>query len=408
MGLISPVGETVAEAWHHITHGISGVRPIEDFDTTLSNIRVAAQVRGWDPTRYMLAKEARKRDRYQQFIAAAGAQAFADSGLTLTDANRHRVGVMIGSSVGGVTSYYQEVMNLVETGDPRRVTPYGIPMLMVNGGSTHVAIAIGATGPSVIVASACATGTDCIGTAFDLVRWGRADAMVAGGGDAPIYPIGLLAFDRTGACARTAEPPDAASRPFSRDRTGLVFSEGAGVVVLEALEHAQARGARIYAEVIGYGATSDAHHITAPHPDGGGAARAILLALEDAAVPPEAVDYINAHGTATGLNDAMETKAVKTAFGRHAYDIPISSTKSMTGHAMAATGAFEVIWCALAMRDSVMPPTINLDEPDPECDLDYIPHHAREKRLRVTMTNSFGFGGHNASLVLRAFPGGGR
>lgn len=405
MGMVSPVGQSVEESWANIRDGVSGVGGITRFDSTPLQVHIAAEVKDWDATRFMPAKEARRRDLYQQFIAAAGQQAFADSGLQLTDENRHRVGVMIGSSVGGVNSYYDELKQLLETGDYRKISPFSIPMFMVNGGSDHVGIEIGATGPSFVPASACATGADCIGVAFDMIRLNRIDAALAGAGDAPIYSIGMGAFDRTGACSRMNDTPTQAVRPFSRDRQGLVFSEGAGVVVLETLDLARARGANILAEVVGYGTTADAYHITAPHPDGGGAARALRMALDDARLNPEDVDYINAHGTATPLNDLMETKAVKAVFGDHAYRVPMSSSKSMTGHAMGATAAFEAIWCVLAMRDGVAPPTINLDEPDPECDLDYVPHTARELPLNVTMSNSFGFGGHNVSLVLRRYDG---
>ena len=402
MGLISPLGQSVAESWEAIVAGRSGIAPLTRFDATDYAVKIAAEVKDWDPSRYMLAKEARKRDRYQQFALAAALQAFQDSGLDLTDENRHRTGVIVGSAVGGIDSYYQEVRKLLDTGDPRRITPFGIPMLMVNGGSDLIAIETGATGPSYTPTSACATGGDCIGHAFDLIRMGRLDRAMAGCGEAPIIPIGIAAFDRTGACSHENDNPTMASRPFDKDRTGLVFAEGGGVLVLEELESAKARGAHIYAELAGYGATSDAYHITAPEPEGRGPTAAIRMALDDAQLTPDDIDYINAHGTATALNDIMETKAVKNAFGERAYKVPISSTKSMTGHAMGATAAFEAIFSILAIRDSVAPPTINLAEPDPECDLDYVPNTARQMPIRNAMSNSFGFGGHNVSLIFKA------
>lgn len=403
MGLISPLGQSVTESWDAIINGRSGIGPLTRFDSTNFAVKIAAEVKDWDPSVYMLGKEARRRDRFQQFAVGAALQAFRDSGLEITDENRHRTGVIVGSAVGGIDSYYQEVRRLFETGDPRRITPFGIPMLMVNGGSDLITIEIGATGPSYTPISACATGADCIGHAFDLIRMGRLDSALAGCGEAPIIPIGIAAFDRTGACSHENDNPHMASRPFDKDRTGLVFAEGSGVLVLEELESARARGATIYGEIVGYGATSDAFHITAPEPEGKGAAATIRLALDDAGLNVDDIDYINAHGTATALNDIMETKAVKTVFGQRAYDIPMSSTKSMTGHAMGATAAFEAIFSILAIRDSVAPPTINLHEADPECDLDYVPNTTREMPIRHAMSNSFGFGGHNVSLIFKAF-----
>jgi 3-oxoacyl-[acyl-carrier-protein] synthase II len=305
--------------------------------------------------------------------------------------------------VGGVSSYYDEAMMLFETGDIRRITPFGIPMLMVNGGSDIVSIDTGAMGPSYVPVSACATGADCIGHAFDLIRMGRLDQALAGAGEAPIFPMGVAAFDRVGAVSRLNDTPETASRPFDKDRTGLVFGEGAGVLVLEELEHARTRGANILAEIIGYGATSDAFHLTAPHPDGKGASQALVQALRDARLNPEDIHYINAHGTATDLNDPMETKAVKRVFGEYAYRVPMSSTKSMTGHCMGATAAMEAAFAVLALRDQIAPPTCNLQEPDPDCDLDYVPNEARPLAMRNVMSNSFGFGGHNVSLIISAF-----
>jgi beta-ketoacyl-acyl-carrier-protein synthase II len=401
-GMVSPLGHNAEDSWQAIRQGKSGVGCITRFDASNYAVKIAAEVKNWDPTAHMSAKDARRCDIYQQFIIAAGKQAIAHSGLEVTDANRLRTSVIIGSSVGGVVSYAEEAEMLFKTGDPRRITPFGIPMMMANGGSDLVGIELGAMGPSYTLVSACATGGDCIGQAFDLIRGNRIDQALAGAGDAAIFSIGIAAFDRTGAVSRLNDQPELACRPFDKNRTGLVFAEGAAVLVLEALETAQARGAQIYAEVVGYGSTVDAFHITAPHPEGIGATAAIRAALDDAGLNPEQIDYINAHGTGTQLNDVIETKAVKRALGEAAYRIPMSSTKSMTGHAMGATAAMEAVFSVLALRDQIAPPTINLIEPDPECDLDYVPNQAREMALTHIMSNSFGFGGHNASLILKA------
>lgn len=403
MGMISPLGHNAEDTWANIKAGKSGIARITRFDAEGTSVQIAAEVKDWDASQYMLAKEARKRDLNQQFTVAAAQQAMQSSGLVVDEGNRTRTGVVIGSAVGGVGSYYKEAQMLFETGDWRKITPFGIPMLVVNGGSNLVSIEIGAMGRSSTPISACATGADCIGHAFDLIRMGKLDQALAGGAEAPIIPIGIAAFDRIGACSRMNDNPTGASRPFSKDRAGLVFSEGACVLVLEELEHALARGANILAEMIGYGATSDAFHITAPHPDGIGASLAIQAALDDAGLQPTDIHYINAHGTGTDLNDVMETKAVKRVFGEHAYRVPMSSTKSMTGHGMGATAAMESAFVILALRDQVVPPTINLTQPDPECDLDYVPNEARPVALRNVMSNSFGFGGHNVSLIFTQY-----
>ncbi len=405
MGIISPLGHSVAETWENIKAGKSGIGQITHFDTTDYAVKIAAEVKDWDPTKYMLAKEVRRRDLNEQFSVAASQEAIRDASFEVSDENRYRTGVFVGSAVGGIGSYYETSQMVFETKDPRRITPFGIPMLLVNGGSDLISIALGAGGPSYAPISACATGADCIGHAFDMIRIGRIDRAVAGGGEAPIIPIGIAAFDRTGACSRENDNPAYACRPFAKDRPGLVFSEGAGVVILEELEAAKARGAPIYAEIVGYGSTSDAFHITAPEPEGKGAGAAIQFALDYAGLTPQDIDYINAHGTGTSLNDVMETKAVKRVFGERAYQVPMSSTKSMTGHGMGATAAIEAIFSILAMRDGILPPTINLDEIDPECDLDYVPNQAREQALDCVMSNSFGFGGHNVSLIFRRFNG---
>lgn len=406
MGMVTPVGHTVAETWEAIKAGKSGVGPITLYDASGHQVQIAAEVKDFDPTQYVDKKELRRRDRYQLFAYAAGCQALEHAGLTsLTDEERARMGVIVGSAVGGIRSFWDQVLLVENTGDLRRVTPFGIPMLMVNGASSMISIKTGAMGPSYTPSSACATGADCIGHAFDLIRLGRIDRALAGCGEAPILPIGVAAFDRIQAASRQNDDPKHAMRPFDKNRTGLVFSEGAGVVVLEELEAAKARGADILAEIIGYGTTSDAFHVTAPHPEATGAIRAIELAMADAQVTPDDVDYINAHGTATELNDIMETQAIKHVFGERAYHVPASSTKSMTGHGMGMTAAIEAVFSVLSLRDQVAPPTINLDEADPQCDLDYVPNEAREVAMDCVMSNSFGFGGHNSVLVFKRFVG---
>lgn len=402
-GVISPCGNTAPETWENIKNGRSGVARITHYDASQHNVKIAAEVKNFKPENIMSGKEVRRRDRFQHLIAAAGKEAIETSGLQVTEQNRSRIGVFIGSAVGGVTSFHREVLSLESTGDLRQITPFAIPMLMGNGGSAHISLDYGITGPSYVLTSACASGADNIGHAFNLIQMGKLDAALAGAGEAPIMAIGIAAFDRIGATSRDNDDPTGASRPFSKDRTGLVFAEGAGVLVLEELESAKARGANIYAEVVGYGSTSDAYHITAPEPQGAGAARAISVALQDARLTPQDVSYINAHGTSTPLNDVMETKAVKAVFGDAAYRVPISSTKSMTGHGMGMTAAIEAAFAVLAIRDNIAPPTINYREPDPECDLDYVPNEARQLPIEVVMSNSFGFGGHNVSLIFRRF-----
>jgi 3-oxoacyl-[acyl-carrier-protein] synthase II len=405
-GMVSPLGLDVETSWKNIVHGKSGIGPITLFDTSNSAVKIAAEVKDFEPSNYMPAKEVRRRDRYQHFIVAAAQQAVKHSGLEFnTDDDRFCTGIFVGSAVGGIINFYDQAVLLHTTNDPRKITPFGIPMLMVDGGSDMVSIELGTMGPTYTPTSACATGADCIGHAYDMIRLGKLNRALAGAGEAPILAIGIAAFDRIGACSRENENPTEASRPFSKDRSGLVFSEGAGVLVLEELETAKARGATIYAELIGYGATSDAFHITAPHPEGLGAVRAMQLAFREAQIAPDKINYINAHGTATQLNDAMETKAVKQVFGEQAYQIPMSSTKSMTGHGMGMTAALEAIFALLSIRDKVAPPTINLREPDPECDLDYVPNEAREFNIETVMSNSFGFGGHNSSLIFQQFNG---
>lgn len=403
MGMVTPLGHTVETTWEAVLAGRSGVGQVTRYDASGHHVRIAAEVKGWDPSIYLSPKELRRHDRYQWYAYAAACQAASQAELSLTDTMRLRTSVIVGSAVGGLESFQEQLLLVEQTGDLRKVTPFGIPMLVVNGASNMISINYGAMGPSYTPASACATGADCIGHAFDLIRAGRIDCAFAGAGEAPILPIGLGAFDRIQATSRRNDDPAGAVRPFAKDRDGLVFSEGAGVLILEALDSAKARGANILAELVAYGSTSDAFHMTAPEPEGMGATLAIQQAMTQGELNPEDVHYINAHGTATQLNDPMETRAVKRVFGHYAYRIPMSSTKSMTGHGMGMTAAIEAIFCVLALRDQIAPPTINLHEPDPECDLDYVAHSARESKITCAMTNSFGFGGHNASLIFKKF-----
>jgi beta-ketoacyl-acyl-carrier-protein synthase II len=392
---------SVKESWENVVNGRSGIGPITNFDPADYLVKVAGEVKGFDPTRYMEAREARRRDRYQQMATAAAQEAVAQSGLTITEANAGRVAVLIASAIGGIKAFQDAVRAILETG-PRRVNPFTIPMLMPNGASGLVAIDIGAKGPNFSVASACASANDSLGLAWHLVRSGVIDAAVTGGSDATVWEVGIASFDRLGAMSHRTE---AIPQPFDKDRDGVVMGEGSGVLVIEALETAQARSANILAELAGYGATADAFHITAPAEDGVTGALAMQQALAVAGLDTSEVGYISAHGTGTPLNDAAETVAVKRAFGERAYEVPISSTKSMTGHMMGATGAVEAIFCVQAIVSGILPPTINYHTPDPACDLDYVPNVAREARVEAALSNAFGFGGHNAVLAFRRFSG---
>lgn len=407
MGLVMPHGNTVKDAWGAIKEGQTRVDYITYFDTTNFLVKIAAQVSNFDPADYMPKKEVRRHDGYQHYIIAATQEAMASSGLEINEENALRSSSVVGSSTGGTKSHGDYLQVVLGDGEPqpRKITPFAIPMLVVNGGSNVVALMTGAMGPSCVPASACASGADCIGYAYDLIRMGRIDRALAGNGEYPISEMGIAAFDRVQALSRRNDNPGAASRPFDRDRDGFVFSEGAGVLVLEELETAKARGANILAELVGYSATTDAFHRTAPEPEGRGAAQAMQLVLNDAQINPEDVQYINAHGTSTPLNDVMETKAIKSVFGDHAYNLAVSSTKSMTGHAMGATAAFEAVMTVSAICDQVAPPTINLENPDPGCDLDYVANVARDLPITYALSNSFGFGGHNACLLFRRFDG---
>ena len=404
MGTINPLGFDVMETWEALKSGTSGVGRITLFDSSDLLVKIACEVKEFDPVVYMDPRKARRRDRFEQFASAAASQAMQNSGLEIHPEGTGRVGVVISSAVGGMNTL-QTGMDVMADDGPRRISPFAIPMFMSNGASGVVAIDIGAKGPSFSIASACASGADAIGLAATLIRTGVLDACLTGGTEASITKFGVASFDRLGALSRRNEDFSQTPSPFDTNRDGLVIGEGAAVVILEDLEHALNRGGEILAELVGYGSTTDAFHITAPSETGAGGASAIQIALATAAVNPDEIDYINAHGTGTKLNDISETKAIKAAMGEAAFQVPISSTKSMTGHMMGATGALEAIICVMAIRDGILPPTIHLNDPDPECDLDYVPNHAREVEIEVALSNAFGFGGHNAVLALRRFTG---
>jgi 3-oxoacyl-[acyl-carrier-protein] synthase II len=402
MGTVNPLGLTVEESWNNAINGVSGVGPITLFDSTGLNVHCAGEVKNFDPEKYMEPKEVRRRDRFEQLAVAAAKQALSASGLEITEANSGRTGVLVSSAIGGLKSLQDAVIQNHEEG-ARKISPFLIPMLMPNGAAGMIAIDFGAKGPCFSVASACASGADGIGTAWLMLRAGMMDAAIAGAAEMTVCHTAITAFDRVGAMARREKDFSMAPQPFDKNRDGLVMGEGAAVLVLETESHAKRRGANILAELAGYGSTADAFHVTAPHEDGAGGASAMRMALNSACANVEDLGYINAHGTGTVLNDQAETRAIKAAFGEQAYQIPVSSTKSMTGHLMGATGAVEAIFCVQAVRQSILPPTIHYETPDPECDLDYIPNQAREKKVSLALSNAFGFGGHNAVLAIRKY-----
>jgi 3-oxoacyl-[acyl-carrier-protein] synthase II len=404
MGTINPVGKTVDETWANVLNGVSGIGPATLCDVSDFNTQIAGEVKDFQPEDYIPTKELRRVDRFQIFAIAAFREAFEKSGLDMEREDPSRIAVIISSAVGGLNAIERTVTTLVEEG-PRRISPFMTPMIMANGAAGLIAIDKGIKGPCFSIASACASANDAIGQAFLMIRANIVDVAVTGGSEATINRTGFGVFDRLGALSRRNEDYHLTPSPFDRDRDGFLMSEGAAVLVLESLEHAIARGADIWAEVVGYGSTVDAFHVTAPAEDGSGAGKAISLALEMANLNPDDVDYVNAHGTGTRLNDVSETKAIKLAFGETAGQVAISSTKSMTGHMMGATGALETIFCTLAIRDHVIPPTMKLRNPDPECDLDYVPNEAREVAVNVAIENAFGFGGQNAVLAFRAYSG---
>ena len=401
IGAVSPLGNTIEDTWAAIKAGKSGVGPLTRVDAEKFSAKVAAEVKDFDIEQYVERKEARKMDRFTQYALAAALMAHKDSGLQVNESNAERVGVWIGSGIGGMETYEQQFLTFQERG-ARRVSPFFIPMLIPDMASGQVSIYLGAKGPNSCSVTACASGTNSIGDAFKVIERGDADVMITGGAEAPIVNMAIAGFTANTALTTNVDPATA-SRPFDKNRDGFVIGEGSGIVILEELEHAKARGAKIYAEVIGYGATGDAHHITAPAPEGEGAARAMQMALDTAGVTPSKVDYINAHGTSTPYNDLFETQAVKTVFGEHAYKLAMSSTKSMTGHLLGAAGGVEAIFTVLALQEGILPPTINLHEPDPACDLDYVPNEARQANINYALSNSLGFGGHNASLLFKKY-----
>ena len=404
LGAVTPVGNTVEEFWTAICEGRSGIGPITKFDATTYPARFAAEVRGFDPLRWMEKKEVKKMDPFIHYALAAGVMAVEDAGLDFAKEDPVRCGSLIGSGIGGMTAILDSHKVLLERG-PDRVSPFFIPSIIINMASGHLSIRYGIKGPNSAVVTACATGNHAIGDALKIIQRGDADVMLAGGTEACILGLALAGFCSIKAVSTRNDAPEKASRPFDRDRDGFVMGEGAGVVVLETLEHAVRRDARIYAEVIGYGMTADAYHMTAPDPDGDGATRAMALTLQDAAVDPTQVGYINAHGTSTPYNDKTETLAIKRVFSDHAQRLAVSSTKSMTGHLLGAAGGVEAIATVLALYHGILPPTINYETPDPECDLDYVPNQARKQQVEVALSNGFGFGGTNATLAFRRYTG---
>jgi 3-oxoacyl-[acyl-carrier-protein] synthase II len=403
-GAITPVGNDVESAWSAILAGRSGGAPITKFDTTNFPVTFACEVKGFDPSAYMDRKEAKRADLYTQYAVAAAVQAMKDAGLDASSmGDPDRIGVILGSGIGGLKSFEEQHDVYRERGQSK-ISPFFIPMFIADIAAGIVSMRFNAKGPNYATVSACATSAHAIGDAYRTIQYGDADIMITGGSEATVTPMAIGGFANMKALSERNESPATASRPFDATRDGFVMGEGAGVVILEEYEHAKARGARIYAEIVGYGATGDAHHLTAPAPEGEGAQRAMKRAMKDAGVGPEAIDYINAHGTSTPANDMNETKAIKAVFGDQAKKIHVSSTKSMTGHMLGAAGAVEFIFCALAARDSMIPPTINYQTPDPELDLNYTPNKPVKGEVKLALSNSFGFGGHNVTLAVKRFP----
>jgi 3-oxoacyl-[acyl-carrier-protein] synthase II len=406
MGVVTPLGNSVESFWSNLKNGVSGIRTIDAFDTTGYDCKIGGQVRDFDPKPFFKnPKDVRRTDRFTHLAMAAAKMAVADSGIDVANLkNRDRFGVIVSTGIGGLKTL-QDQLQILLTRGPGRNSPFTIPMLIGNMAGGVISMEFNLRGPNLCIVTACATSNNAIGESWRIIKSGDADIFLAGGAEASIVEIGVAGFSAMKALSTRNDEPERASRPFDRDRDGFVMGEGSGVVVVEELEHARARGAKIYCEVTGYGVSADAYHMTAPPPDGEGAARAMKLALEHARVSPAQVDYINAHATSTDIGDLCETRAIKEIFGEHAYKVSISATKSMTGHLLGGAGGIEMAACALAIRDSVIPPTINLENPGEECDLDYTANIAREKKVRVALNNSFGFGGHNATLVASAFQG---
>ncbi|WP_054259832.1 beta-ketoacyl-ACP synthase II [Propionispora sp. 2/2-37] len=402
LGAISPVGIGKEEFWNAILAGKCGIGRISRFDPTEYSTQIAGEVKDFDPVNYIDKKEAKRMDRATQFAIAATKLAFEDAKIDLEAEDRTRVGTLIGTGIGGIETLHEQYKILFEKG-PNRVSPFFVPMMIGNMVAGQTSITFGLQGPNSCVVTACATGTNAVGDAFRIIQRGDADVMVAGGTEAAISPAAVAGFCSMKAMSTRNDEPEKASRPFEKDRDGFVMGEGAGIVVLESLEHALSRGAHIYAEIAGYGYNADAYHITAPAPEGVQQAKCMEMALRDAGLKPEEADYINAHGTSTPLNDKNETLAIKSLFGKHAYDMAVSSIKSMTGHLLGAAGGIECIATALTIADDIIPPTINYDTPDPELDLDYVPNEARSRVVNVALSNSFGFGGHNATILLKKY-----
>jgi len=402
VGAVTPIGIGKEEYWQALLAGVSGVCKITRFDASQYTTQIAGEIKNFEPAQYIDKKEAKRMDRCTQFAVAASKMAFEDSGIDLESEDRTRIGTMIGTGIGGMDTLDEQFKNLFDKG-PGRVSPFFVPMMIGNMAAGQTSITFGLQGPCSCVVTACATGTNAIGDAFKVIQRGDADVMVAGGTEAAISPIAMAGFCSMKAMSTSNDAPEKASRPFDKGRNGFVMGEGAGVVIMESLEHAIARGATIYAEVIGYGFNADAYHITAPAPEGAQAAKCMEMSLRDAGIAPEAVDYINAHGTSTPLNDKNETLAIKSLFGEHAYKLAVSSTKSMTGHLLGASGGIECIATVLTLFNDIIPPTINYDTPDEELDLDYVPNTARKKVVNVALSNSFGFGGHNATILMKKF-----
>lgn len=402
LGAVSPLGNTMSATWQALMEGKSGADFITLFDASRHKTRFAAEVKNFDAAALLGHRDARKLDRFAQFASVAALEALAQSGLTIDERNRERVGVLIGTGIGGMSTLLEQVEVMREKG-PDRVSPFLIPMMISDGAAGAIAIRVGARGPNMALATACATGSNAVGEAAEMIRRGAADVMIAGGAEASINAIAMAGMNVMGALSTRNDDPQSASRPFDKDRDGFLMGEGSGVLILESLEHARARGATILAEVSGYGTSDDAHHISAPLESGEGAALSMRLALESAQLPPTAIGYINAHGTSTHLNDKAETIAIKTIFGEHAYRLALSSTKSNTGHLLGASGALEAAFCVQIFQHNILPPTINYHSPDPDCDLDIIPNTPRPAVIRHAMSNSFGFGGHNATLIISRF-----
>lgn len=400
LGIVSPVGNQVNEAWDNLLNGRSGIRTITHFDASAHTVQFAGTVEGFEATDYLPKKDLKKMDRFIHYGMAAGIQAIRDSGFEVTEENAERFGVSIGSGIGGLGEIERN-HTLIEEKGPRKVSPFFVPASIINMISGNLSIMFGLQGPNVATVTACSTGTHNIGDSARMIAWGDADIMVAGGAESACTPTGMAGFASARALSKRNDAPELASRPFDVDRDGFVLGDGAGVVVLEEYEHAKARGAKIYAELVGYGMSGDAYHMTQPRAGGEGATRCMRNALRDAGLNADAIDYVNSHGTSTPLGDAAETRALKAAFGDHAYKTAVNSTKSMTGHLLGAAGGIEAVFSALAVDRQVSPPTINLDNPDPECDLDYVANTAREMKIEAAMSNSFGFGGTNGTLVFR-------